>query len=102
MMLPQDRQSNDRASAPTHSRTCDRCGFSFVAGFIWVVDRKQLNICRDCQRVIDVAADQLAKEPADRAAVIEKLLRRLGINPRQAWSRPMSPFLVAALLGFRE
>ena len=83
-------------------RVCDRCGFSFVAGFIWVIDGKHLNVCRDCQRAIDAAADRLAKGSTDRSAVIERLLRQLGINHRQDWSRPMSPFLVAALLGFRE
>ena len=101
-MLPGDSQPNGRASPQLPARVCDRCGYSFSAGFIWVIDRKQLNVCRDCQHAIDAAANRLAKGPADRAAVIEKLLRRLGINARQDWSRPASPFLVAALLGFRE
>ena len=102
MQNQRDRLANRRASLPHPARVCDRCGYSFGTGFIWVIDRKRLNVCRDCQHAIDAAADRLANGPADRAAVIEKLLRRLGINARQDWSRPMSPFLVAALLGFRE
>ena len=80
-------------------RVCDRCGFKFVAGFIWVVDRTQVNICHDCQRSIDALAAKFAAESKERNSYIERVLRRLRLSSSY---EPRERYALAALLGLSK
>jgi hypothetical protein len=85
---------------PGSRRRCERCGFSFVAGSIWVIGGKQVNICRDCQAAIDRMAEEISAGPRERAVFIERALKRLSVTTERMESSERA--LLAALLGLGD
>jgi hypothetical protein len=67
-----------------------------------VVDRQQVNICRDCQRAVEAQANMLCNSGSERLVFIASLARRFKIKARNEIDGTLSPGIFAALLGLRE
>ena len=85
---------------PPVSLACDRCGFSFRAGLIWVIQRRKIYFCRDCQKEIDLATAELSQ--GQRVQFVEAMVRKLGLNTRGDQDSRLDALMAAALLGFHK
>ncbi len=79
---------------------CDRCGFGFRAGFIWIIERRKIYFCRECQKEIDLVTAELAASP--RVHLVQAMVRRLGLKTRGDQDGRFDALMAAALLGFHE
>ena len=92
--------STKDSDLPRVSLVCDRCGFSFRAGLIWVIQRRKIYFCRDCQKEIDLATAELSQ--SQRVQSVEAMVRKLGLNTRGDQDSRLDALMTAALLGFHE
>jgi len=79
---------------------CDRCGFSFRAGLLWIVDRRCVYFCRDCEKEINDAIAELGA--GQQRAFVEAMVGRLRLGTRASQDGKLDALTVAALLGFHE
>ena len=92
--------STKDSDLPRVSLVCDRCGFSCRAGLIWVIQRRKVYFCRDCQKEIDLATAELSQ--GKRVQFVEAMVRRLGLNTRGDQDARFDALMAAALLGFHK
>jgi hypothetical protein len=79
---------------------CDRCGFAYRLGQIWIIDGLKIYFCRECVEKLNAEIDHLSNYEHQRT--LENLARRLKLVPRGDRDARYRSLMAAALLGFDE
>jgi hypothetical protein len=80
--------------------TCDRCGFGYRAGFIWIVDGRWAYFCRVCQSEMDQATAGWDDSARDR--YVRTLMKQLGLLHRGDRDTRIDTKSAAGLLGLHQ